>query len=335
VIHCEKSRPNNIYFQRELWMSLVIDCKGLSFRYDGVEALKDFSLSVERGEVMALLGPNGAGKTTSIRVLTGLLPARSGLCSVLGEDPARNGAQIRARSGVLTETPALYERLTGWQNLEFFGALAGLSREEIKRQGDRFLEVFKLSGRANDRVETYSKGMKQRLALARALLHGPELLFLDEPTSDLDPEAARQVHDLILEVSGQSRRTVLLCTHRLYEAERLCSRVAIMREGEVMAIGTLDELRRQILPEIRVEFRLASPPQEGMHASMAELAGVRGCEWTGSDTLNAVLESEEIIPDLVVWLVSVGARLRAVEPQLASLEEIYLRLQQNHQEEEK
>jgi ABC-2 type transport system ATP-binding protein len=335
VIHCEKSRPNNIYFQRELWMSLVIDCQGLSFRYDGVEALKDFSLSVERGEVMALLGPNGAGKTTSIRVLTGLLPARSGLCSVLGEDPARNGAQIRARSGVLTETPALYERLTGWQNLEFFGALAGLSREEIKRQGDRFLEVFKLSDRANDRVETYSKGMKQRLALARALLHGPELLFLDEPTSDLDPEAARQVHDLILEVSGQNRRTVLLCTHRLYEAERLCSRVAIMREGEVMAIGTLDELRRQILPEIRVEFRLASPPQEGMHASMAELAGVRGCEWTGSDTLNAVLESEEIIPDLVVWLVSVGARLRAVEPQLASLEEIYLRLQQNHQEEEK
>jgi len=316
-------------------MSQVIDCRNLSFRYDGVEALKDFSLGVERGEVMALLGPNGAGKTTSIRVLTGLLRAHSGMCRVLGEDPARNGAQIRARSGVLTETPALYERLTGWQNLDFFGALAGLSQEEIRRQGGHLLEVFKLSGRANDRVETFSKGMKQRLALARALLHGPELLFLDEPTSDLDPEAARQVHDLILEVSGQNRRTVLLCTHRLFEAERLCSRVAVMRAGKVLALGALDELRRLVLPEIRVELHLASLPQADTHARLAALEGVRGCEWSGSDLLSVVVDNDQVIPDLVAWLVSAGVRLRAVVPQLASLEEIYLRLQQNHPEGEK
>ena len=312
-------------------MPWVIDCRKLTFRYGQVEALRDFTLQVERGEVLALLGPNGAGKTTSIRVLNGLLVAQSGTCCVLGENPAENGARIRARSGVLTETPALYERLTGWQNLEFFGSLAGLAPPEWRRKGGHLLDVFRLTERAGDRVGTYSKGMKQRLALARALLHDPELLFLDEPTSDLDPEAARQVQDLILDVSGKNGRTVLLCTHRLYEAERICARVAIMRAGAVMAMGTLDDLRRQVMPEIRVEFRLESLSAGAMIAQLNRLPGVQQTRQVNDQSLMAVVDSESRIPAMVEMLVKVGAHLRAVVPQRATLEDIYLKLQQDGQ----
>jgi len=185
-------------------MAAIIECNEMNFSYGKVKALRDFTISVERGEVIALLGPNGAGKTTSIRVLTGLLSCSSGFCRVMDKDPGRDGAIIRAQSGVLTETPALYERLTGFQNLEFFGSLAGLLKNELAKRSAHLLEVFRLTDRVNDRVETYSKGMKQRLALVRALLHNPQLLFLDEPTSDLDPEAARHVQDLILDVTRQN-----------------------------------------------------------------------------------------------------------------------------------
>jgi len=167
--------------------------------------------------------------------------------------------------------------------------------------------------------------------LARALLHGPELLFLDEPTSDLDPEAAKQVQDLILEVSGQKNRTVLLCTHRLHEAERLCTRVAIMRAGVVMATGSLDDLRREIMPDIRVEIRFASPPAEELRAQIASLPGVQQCTQPAAEVMHAMVDSEDRIPGMVESLVKSGASVRAVVPQQASLEEIYLRLQQNEE----
>ena len=314
-------------------MPNVIDCTKLSFRYNGVHALKDFNLSVSQGEVVALLGPNGAGKTTSIRVLNGLLTPESGAINVLGFDPRQDGAKIRARTGVLTETPALYERLTARQNLSFFGSLTDMSKLEVEKRSKHLLDVFNLQQRSGDRVETFSKGMKQRLALVRALLHDPELLFLDEPTSDLDPEAAKQVQDLILEVSGHENRTVILCTHRLYEAEKLCDRVAIMKNGRVAAAGTVDELRNQVFPMLQVIFRTSGKANDELVGILSQMPGANEIKVLSEGELSLVVDCEDRIPALVTVLVNAGAAIRAVEPRRATLEDIYLRLQ--HAGEEK
>ncbi len=313
-------------------MPEVINCSKVSFKYNGVHALKDFTLNVNRGEVVALLGPNGAGKTTSIRVLNGLLEPESGSINVLEYDPRQDGAKIRARTGVLTETPALYERLTAWQNLSFFGALSNMTRHEVETRSNHLLEVFNLQQRARDRVETFSKGMKQRLALARALLHEPELLFLDEPTSDLDPEAAKQVQDLILEISGHENRTVILCTHRLYEAEKLCDRVAIMKQGRVAAAGTLDELRTQVFPMLRVDFRTSGKANDILVNILSKMPGANEVKILSDGVVTLTVNSEDRIPDMVNALVKEGAAIKAVEPRHATLEDIYLRLQHTGEE---
>ncbi|HQP09456.1 MAG TPA: ABC transporter ATP-binding protein, partial [Anaerolineaceae bacterium] len=171
----------------------VITARELGFSYGSRKAVNGLSFTVQPGEVVGLLGPNGAGKTTTVRLLNGLLPPSAGSARVLGYDPATEGENLRKQTGVLTETPALYERLTARQNLQFFGEMAELPQPELKARIEEVLKLFDLQGRGDDRVSTYSKGMKQRLALGRALLHNPGVLFLDEPTSGLDPEASLQV----------------------------------------------------------------------------------------------------------------------------------------------
>jgi ABC-2 type transport system ATP-binding protein len=286
------------------------------------------SFSVKQGEVFALLGPNGAGKTTTIRILNGLLKPRAGKSRVLGLDPLQDGAQIRQCCGVLTETPALYERLTAWQNLEFFGALAGLSPAEIEERSNYYLDLFELAERAQDRIETYSKGMKQRLALARALLHDPQLLFLDEPTSGMDPAAAKQVEQLIYRISKQENRSVVLCTHRLYEAERVCDRVAVMKKGQVIACGSLDELRARFVAQVRVTFCFAEQPEPGVQQTTNNLPGVEGIGITNPLEWDLQVRSQDAIPAVIQHLVAGGVLIRSVIPHQADLEEIYLNLQE-------
>lgn len=314
-------------------MSEVINCNQVAFGYGQTLALNGFDLRVEQGEVIALLGPNGAGKTTSVRVINGLLPAETGSVRVFGMDAAHQGADIRLRTGVLTETPALYERLTALQNLNFFGTLAGLETGEIENRSRHMLDVFGLLDRAGDRVDTYSKGMKQRLAIARAMLHDPELLFLDEPTSDLDPEASRQVNDTILEVTGRNSRTVVLCTHRLFEAEQLCDRVAVMSKGRVMAFGTLDEIRQAVLPRISVFFRVSSPFKAEHIAWLREHRGILSVNTKSGNELTLDMLNEEPIPSIVAHFVGLGVGVQAVEPRKASLEEIYMHLQHESRKE--
>lgn len=305
----------------------VISCRDLAFSYGSFQALRDMTFSVEKGQVFALLGPNGAGKTTTIRVLNGLLRPSAGQCSVLGLNPDSQGAEIRRRTGVLTETPALYERLTAWQNLQFFGSLSDMSAAQIKERGGFYLHALDLEERADHRVETYSKGMKQRLALARALLHDPELLFLDEPTSGMDPYAARQVEELIYRISKDEGRSVILCTHRLFEAEKVCDYVAVMRNGSIAAAGTLDELRRQVTPEIRVRFEFQQAPEPDLAAQAGRLPGVQSLEGAGSLVWQVRLETIETVPPLVAFLTANGAAVLSVIPHRATLEEIYLKLQ--------
>jgi ABC-2 type transport system ATP-binding protein len=309
-------------------MDNVIEVEGLSHRFGERLALEQISFTVGTGEVFGLLGPNGAGKTTTVRLLNGLYTAAAGRMRVAGFDPASQGQQVRMRSGVLTETPALYERLSAFANLKFFAVLAGMPERDIPGRVGELLEYFDLQSRAKEKVGAFSKGMKQRLALARALLSRPEILFLDEPTSGLDPEASQQVHELIAEISREESRTVFLCTHNLYEAQRLCSRVAVMNQGHLKAVGTLAELRTLVAPGLAVEIDLLAPLSTSVLKDLSALPGVEKVSSTESGIVTRI-ERKEVTVDLVQKLAAAGAGILRVEPKEASLEEIYFYLQGN------
>ena len=222
----------------------AIETRGVSRRFGEIVAVDDLSLQVRAGEVFGCLGHNGAGKTTTVRLLNGVLQPDRGDARVLGLDPRRDGPALRARTGVVTESASLDARLTARDNLGIYADLFGVPRDEVAPRTEALLARFGLADRADDRVATYSTGMRQRLMLARALLHEPEIMFLDEPTAGLDPVAARQVHELIGRLAREERRTVFLCTHNLVEAQRLCDRVAVLEHGRLAALGTPGELAR-------------------------------------------------------------------------------------------
>jgi ABC-2 type transport system ATP-binding protein len=312
-------------------MSTVIEVEGLTHHYGQHVAVDDISFSVREGEILGLLGPNGAGKTTTVRLLNGLFPPTSGRMRVLGMDPASQGDQIRRKSGVLTETPALYERLTAHQNLNFFGTLNGMPSEELKARSDELLTFFDLKSRADDRAGTYSKGMKQRLALARALLHHPTLLFLDEPTSGLDPEASQQVHELISTIRNRNGHSVLMATHNLFEAERLCDRLVVMSKGRLLAFGSLHELRSRLAPGLWINISLLAPLAEHALQGFA-VAGLQKIETPELRCLKMQVAEEAVIPQVVASLVQKGAQIVSLQQNQVSLEEIYFMLQNQQKE---
>ncbi len=308
-------------------MNAVIEVNHLTHRYGQRLAVDDLTFSANPGEVLGLLGPNGAGKTTTVRLLNGLFHPQSGQMRLLGLDPVTQGDQVRRQTGVLTETPALYERLTARQNLDFFATLSGMPAGEKSSRVNELLAFFDLTTRSAEKVGTYSKGMKQRLALARALLAHPPLLFLDEPTSGLDPEAAAQVHDLIESIHQHNGQTVVLATHNLYDAQRLCDRVVIMNHGRLLALGTLDELRQRLAPGLWVQIDLWQPLAELNGDSLARLPGVLEIKQVSPGCLRIQVSENAVVPQLVAHLVGQGAQILAVAPQQVSLEEIYFSLQ--------
>ncbi|MDQ6670295.1 MAG: ABC transporter ATP-binding protein [Chloroflexota bacterium] len=224
--------------------SPTIRANGLTKRFGKLEAVHDVSLEVGAGEVFGFLGPNGAGKTTTIRMLTGLVRPTSGTALVVGYDVAREPQEVKRRVGFLAETPYLYAKLSGREFLAFMGGLYEVPPALSRQRAERLLSLFELAAKADELVETYSHGMRQKLALAGAMLHEPPVLFLDEPTSGLDPRSARLVKDLLVALVGRGH-TVFLSTHVLEIAEHLCHRVGIIDHGQVIATGTLEELRSQ------------------------------------------------------------------------------------------
>jgi ABC-2 type transport system ATP-binding protein len=307
----------------------VISLKNLTHRFGEHEALKDLSLSVKEGEVFALLGPNGAGKTTTIRLLNGLYQKQAGSISVMGMDPSTQGKEIRLKTGVLTETNALYEHLTAKENLHFFGTLYGLPESVLLKRIEEVLSFFELNSRANDCASMYSKGMKQRLALARAVLSQPQMLFLDEPTSSLDPESALQVHELIESIRENDGHTVFLCTHHLEEAERLADRVAILNQGKLLAMGSLAELKQKFNPGLWVEVTLLAAMKGKLTKDICN--GVLKVE-QNDKVLKVQIQEDDVIPTLVSRLVGTGAQIVGVEEQKVSLEDIYFKLQETARE---
>ena len=224
--------------------SPIIQASGLTKRFGKLTAVRELTLKVGAGQVFGFLGPNGAGKTTTIRMLTGLVRPTSGSALVAGYDVTLEPREVKRRVGYLAETPYLYPKLSGREFLSFMAGLYEVPAAVARQRASRLLSLFELADRADELVETYSHGMRQKLALAGAMLHEPPVLFLDEPTSGLDPRSARLVKDLLVALVERGH-TVFLSTHVLEIAEQLCHRVGIIDRGQVVATGTLDELRQQ------------------------------------------------------------------------------------------
>jgi ABC-2 type transport system ATP-binding protein len=310
----------------------VIAIKQLSRHFKETFAVDQLSLEVYKGEIFGFLGHNGAGKTTTVRLLNGVIEATSGSMRVLGLDPQVDGPKLRARTGVLTETPSMDERLTAWDNLSIYADLYGVPRAEVSSRINELLSEFDLADRAHEKVAGYSKGMKQRLALARALLHKPELLFLDEATSGLDPIAAHHVNDLIVRMARREHRTVFLCTHNLVEAQKICDRVAILEHGRLVALGTPTELTRQYVHRLDVELEVVEeqiPTALGLLRSLPELVIGEPARLNGS--LVVTINRHESIPEVLTCLVQNHIRVYRLAPQEANLEQVYFTL---HEEKE-
>ncbi|HSJ55633.1 MAG TPA: ABC transporter ATP-binding protein [Anaerolineae bacterium] len=303
----------------------VIVAQGLSRRFGDIIAVDHLDLEVHPGEVFGFLGHNGAGKTTTVRLLNGVLAPSAGSARVLGYDPTANGPVLRSHTGVLTETPSLDERLTGRENLSIFADLYGVERGTVAARVEHLLELFELAERADEKVSAYSKGMKQRLALARALLHRPPLLFLDEPTAGLDPVATRRVHEMIHHLSREEARTVFLCTHNLTEAQRLCDRVAVLEHGKLVALGAPAELGRTLGRNQRVEIEVAPGSVAAARQVLVAIPGVEQVDGEG-ETLVVVGAGREAVPDLIAALVGAGVPIYHVGLQEASLEDVYFAL---------
>lgn len=315
---------------------IVIEASALTRRFGALTAVDALDLRVRHGEIVGLLGHNGAGKTTTVRLLNGVLDPSAGSARVLGLDPRRDGVALRRRCGVSTETPAVDERLTGRQGLRFFAEVYDVPRGAVERRVDTLLTEFELMHAADARVATYSKGMRQRLALARALLHEPELLFLDEPSSGLDPVAAKAVDERI--ASQRSRGTsVLLCTHNLAQAEALCDRVVVLEHGRVVASGAPAALAADLGAALRVRVRYAPSGADEAGDGLASVVGVDGVRCldeaaSAGDapwrTLGFEADDEAAVARVVRALVEAGHEVYAVEPERPSLEDVYFALHQ-------
>jgi ABC-2 type transport system ATP-binding protein len=300
----------------------IIETFGLCRSFGSTIAIEDLNIKVEAGEVLGLLGPNGAGKTTTIRMLAGMIVPTKGYALLDGLRIEQNMERVHEVIGLLTESPGFYNRFSARRNLQFFaGFYPGLDAD---KQSEKYLKLMGLWQRRSDRVGTYSKGMKQRLALARALLHEPKVLFLDEPTAGLDPEAAREVRELIRKL-GEEGRTILLSTHNLNEAESLCHHVAVIHT-RLLALDTTEHLRQRFFRR-QVLIQLEKPDKD-VTAAVKKLSSVQDVQEEESLLSVELNEPERDRPELVKTIVEAGGQILSVSEKQYPLEEVYRRLMQ-------
>jgi len=298
----------------------MIETRDLSKHFNGFVAVDGVDLQVEAGQVMALLGPNGAGKTTTVRMLTSVLRPTRGEARVAGFDILHQPDQVRQAVGVLTEQHGLYGRMPADEYLEFFGRLYGMTAAQRRQRAAELLEQYGLSDDRKRRTGEYSKGMRQKLALARALFHNPPVLLLDEPTSAMDPESARLVRDAISSLRS-ARRAIIICTHNLAEAEELADQIAIIRRGRIIAGGTVAALKQRLLGAPEFEVRLGVPMEEEAALLPASVTlTAHGADWLRYRSSTP----ETTNPAVIQALVQRGLPVLSLAEVPRSLEKVYL-----------
>ena len=308
----------------------MIETKDLSKKFDEFFAVDGVDLHVEAGQVLALLGPNGAGKTTTVRMLTSVLRPTRGWARVAGHDVVDNAAKVRASVGVLTEQHGLYGRMPAEDYLDFFGQVYGMDETTRRKQCDHLLTQFGLGEDRHRRIMAYSKGMRQKLALARALIHEPPVLLLDEPTSAMDPESARLVRDSLADLRS-AERAIILCTHNLVEAEELADQIAIIRRGKIVAQGSPSGLKRLLLGPGEYEIHLAAKLNGQIDALLSNITmTMKGPNWFRYQTN----QPEETNPLLLRSLLDAGFPVVRLQEVPRSLEQVYLEAINSHQEAE-
>jgi ABC-2 type transport system ATP-binding protein len=301
----------------------MIKTENLSKKFNTTLAVDNLNLEVQEGEVFGFLGPNGAGKTTTVRILTSLIGATTGTALVNGYRIGEQDTEIRRSVGILTETPGMYDNLSAEFNLEIYANLYEV--KDPKGQVEKYLRMLGLWERRQDEAGTFSKGMKQKLAIARALLHEPRILFLDEPTAALDPEASHLVHDFIGELR-KAGRTIFLCTHNLDEADRLCDRVGVFKT-HLLVVDTPANLRSQLFGR-RVVFHLINST-ETIASTIRALPFVREAKVIDNKLLVNLDDPETHNPEIIRVLVGAGAEIQFVGELRHSLEDVYLQLVKN------
>jgi len=300
----------------------MIETQDLTKEFDEFLAVDRVSIRVGAGEVLAVLGPNGAGKTTTVRMMTSILVPTRGTARIAGYDVVRDAAKVRASVGVLTEQHGLYERMKVLEYLDFFGEIYHLTKNVRQTRARELLERFGLAEAMNRRVGDYSKGMKQKLALVRALLHHPPVLLLDEPTSAMDPQSAKQVRDAIIDLQKEER-TFLITTHNLTEAQALANKIAIIRHGRIIAQGTLAELGQQMGSQVRIELRV-NGALNGVAKDIGDMVEIceTGDGWLQYSTPDASVTN----PVLLRKLLGLGVEVVSLTPITSTLEDIYLKI---------
>ncbi len=301
----------------------MIRTENLTKKFNTTLAVDNLTLEIPEGEVFGFLGPNGAGKTTTVRMLTSLIGPTSGTAVVNGYRVGEQDTEIRRTVGILTETPGMYDNLSAEFNLEIYANLYEV--KDPKAQVKKYLSMLGLWDRRQDEAGTFSKGMKQKLAIARALLHEPRILFLDEPTAALDPEASHLIHDFISELRKEGR-TIFLCTHNLDEADRLCDRIGVFKT-HLLVVDTPTNLRAQLFGR-RVVFHL-SETSETLAASIRSLPFVRESKVIDNKLLVNLDDPETHNPEIIRTLVGAGADIQFVGELRHSLEDVYLQLVKN------
>jgi ABC-2 type transport system ATP-binding protein len=301
----------------------MITVENLTKKFGGVTAVEGLTFQVEEGEVFGFLGPNGAGKTTTVRMLCCLI-SKSGGEATIGEyqiGKTDDSLQIRKMIGMVPDNVGLYEDLTAFENLDFYGKLYEVPEGRRRENIERFLKMLDLWDRKDARAGSFSKGMKQKLALARALVHEPKILFMDEPTANLDPESAKTVRDFILEIKKQGR-TIFLNTHNLDEAQRVCDRIGIIKT-KLLTIGTPEQLRES-LSKPKTEIRLAQVT-DGMVSALRKLIRNK-IEISGNKLIIDVTDPDKENPAIIATITSIGGQVREVMQNVPTLEDVYLQI---------